>query len=152
FTPDGKRLAACSFDGTVRVYDAATGKFAVSLPVAGQPVPVRALAWSPDGKRMACATVTDSSVRVWDVETRQQVASFRGLNGQVWALASRPDGKGLAAVAGQQVLAWNVTAGTGELVLTGHSQEVRALAFSPDGKRLATAGNDMSVRVWDAAA
>jgi WD40 repeat protein len=36
-------------------------------------------------------------------------------------------------------------------VLTGHTAAVAAVAVTPDGKTLVSAGNDNSVRVWDAA-
>ena len=54
FSPDGKRLASASADGTVKVWDAATGQETLTLK--GHTGEVNSVAFSPDGKRLASAS------------------------------------------------------------------------------------------------
>ena len=52
------------------------------------------VAFSPEGKRLASGS-GDSTVRVWDATSGQELATFRGHTGHVWSVAFSPDGKRL---------------------------------------------------------
>ena len=78
FSPDGKRLASASRDGTVKVWDAATGQETLTLK--GHTGRVRSVAFSPDGKRLASAS-DDRTVKVWDAATGQEILTLKGHTG-----------------------------------------------------------------------
>jgi len=60
WSPDSKYIASGSWDSTVQVWDAATGRHIFTYE--GHVGAVGAVAWSPDGSRIASAGDT---VRVW---------------------------------------------------------------------------------------
>jgi WD40 repeat protein len=63
FSPEGSRLAAASEDGTVKVWDVATGQETLTLK--GHTGSVTSVVFSPEGWRLASAS-QDGTVKVWD--------------------------------------------------------------------------------------
>ncbi len=180
--PAAKVLLAWSSNGvlaystphetSIRLWDSTTRKPLPALEGHGQPL--RSLAWSPDGKRLASAA-DDGTGKVWDVTSGKAVSTFTyfvvrepprfGLGGKTFAssiLAWSHDGK-LLAVAGEDetIRIWDVDAQPAEEIkpLPGHpSNEAKenhnvvcTVAWSPDGKRLAAASPDGTFLVWDTA-
>jgi WD40 repeat protein len=110
--------------------------------------PVRAVAFSPDGARVATGC-GDGSARVFDAKTGQELARLNH-DGPVRAVAFSPDGTRVATGA-HDGSARVLDAGAGqELARLDHVGPVRAVAFSPDGTRVATGCGDGSARVFDA--
>jgi WD40 repeat protein/serine/threonine protein kinase len=180
-SPDGARYAAYvqgndRKSSRVKVWDVATGKELLSLPVYVDTkyyTPYSGmLAFSQDGKRLAFSEKGIGSpfnpkgpevkLLVWDLTTGKELLSLKGPFVSLMALS--PDGGRVAASVEswpgrdqkEPVLVWDVATGK-ELALL-EDGGAYALTFSPDGSRLAgsrdvvTAGMlKYEIRIWDAA-
>jgi sugar lactone lactonase YvrE len=133
----------------------ASGKEHPAAPkVYPRPVPVLALAFSPDGKQLAAGGYHE--ITVWDPADGRLLRRLGNVARQTHALAWSPDGKVVAAASGTPG-----SVGEVRLISPGNSEESRlldrtgdamlAVAFSPDGRRLAAAGADGALRVYDTA-
>lgn len=64
FSPDGKRIASCSADATIKIWDAETGRLEHTLE--GHMAGISCIAWSPDSTILASGS-DDKVIRLWDV-------------------------------------------------------------------------------------
>jgi tRNA A-37 threonylcarbamoyl transferase component Bud32/putative hemolysin len=148
FSPDGRRLATASRDGTAKVWDAQTGQQLLSLE--SHTALVWGVCFSPDGRRLATAS-EDRTAKVWDAQAGQEFLTLRGHASVVGAVCFSPDGRRLATASGDRTAkVWDAQTGQEVVALRGHAGVVDAVCFSPDGRRLATASWDQTAKVWDA--
>jgi WD40 repeat protein len=139
FSPDGRRLARASTDGTVTVCDAVTGLGSVTLQGRLRHGPK--LCFSPDGQRLATFGGGDRTVKVWEAATGQELLSLKGHTGSIYAVCFSADNKRLASGSDDKtVKVWDAATGQELLTLKGHAHDVTSVCFSPDGSRLASGG------------
>src|SRR5262249_19026208 len=81
---DGKILAAASENGTVELWDTETGTRTALLH--GVMLGYHSVAISPDGERVAAGSNGQEAIKMWDVQSHEEVATLQG-NGSVFAYA-----------------------------------------------------------------
>jgi WD40 repeat protein/serine/threonine protein kinase len=160
FGPGGARLAIGSYDLSVRVVDAASGRVIWKAVHAPHQSP-RQVAFSPDGKRVASGG--GAVIKLWDAQTGAVVRTLTGHSGEVSGVAFSPDGSRLASVGdaqnkaevsvGGEVKIWDLATGREAWAFHDGPSEFLSVAYSPDGTRLAVetdgAVKTAKVRVWD---
>jgi eukaryotic-like serine/threonine-protein kinase len=111
--------------------------------------PVAAVAYSPDGSRIATGSF-DRTVKLWEAERGAELFTLTGHRRAIRAVCFSPDGLRVATGSEDQTaIIWDVATGQNLVKLRGHEDHVISVAFSADGQRLATASPDKTARVWD---
>jgi len=138
-SPNGSTLATGN-DHTLRLWDLAT-----TLPraeLAGHQSAIRCLVFSPDSRTLASASVTDLTVRLWDVTSGQERGRLP-TESPIRCLAFSPDGRFLAALREDgAVKLWDTEAGRLVRTFTGSGPCRGSICFSPDGRELASCGGE----------
>ncbi len=161
FGEDGSQLVSADEDGTVSVWDLATGRIVgtqkavlrpgepavlangrVFLAVAGDEIRIRAVGGGTEERVLDDGFLCRVS-RSW------RRLTFGSCNAAD-LLSFDADGKRLAAVVEDRVELWDVESGRLRRTLKGHRGPVSGARFSGDGHRLVTfSRKDRTIRVWD---
>lgn len=143
---DGQIVLTGSGDGTVRLWDVATGEIIHRLD--GHTSIVSSVAFSPDILTTILTGSFDSTTRLWFQGELLHI--LEGHTDSVTEAIYMPDGQTvLTGSSDGTARLWDVT--TGELIITlmGHSDDVVNIAISPDGKMALTGSLDRTVHLWN---
>jgi WD40 repeat protein len=144
FSPDGKRLASADQNGTVRVWSLEPSQEVLTMPLEGP----GNFALSPDGIRLA--SVVTNSLRLFDLRDGKTIFQSKLFDGDLTAIAIRPDGTEIATGGtDQKIRLWNLADGNIRDEIAVTDPKILAIAYSPDGTSLAVAGLNDIVTIYD---
>jgi WD40 repeat protein len=135
FSPNGYTLASGGHNGTVCVWDVASGAPLHRLKDDACPIPIRAVKFSPDGRTLVSVSQDgDGTVRFWETGSGAPLHT-RTHPGGVDSVAFSPDIRTLAAAANDKtVRLWNVESGAPLHILQGHTKGVLSAPVSLKSK------------------
>ena len=148
FSPNGRRIALCRFDGATFIYDLPSGRQAAawSGAASGQD-----LDFSPDGARIATLHNEPArfTCRIGESGTGRLVGSIK-LPSRGATVAWGPDGATLQTTCDDaKIYLWDAATGRRKAVLEGSTNTGLYAAFHPSGTLLASNGWEGQFRLWD---
>ncbi len=154
---DQTTAISVSQDGSLIVWDVASGQPRLTLRDELRPGPLVSVALLPNGRR-ALSGALDGSIVLWDIETGDIVRRYGpqlqkdapGHTGAAWDVSVSPDGERFASAGNDGVaLLWSIDSGRVIQEFKGHADAVLTAHFDRSGQRLATGANDGAIIVWD---
>ena len=149
---NGKTLVTSNFNGTVRLWDMASGRVVQTLD--GHTDLVYKGVLSPDEKILASCS-RDGKIKLWDLATGRELRTLAGHTMPVKAVAFSPDGKQLASASNDGTLRlWDVASGVQGPVFihpaaANSDVSVYAVAFISHGKIIAAGNGDGTISFWE---
>ncbi|CAD6184479.1 unnamed protein product [Caenorhabditis auriculariae] len=140
-------VVSCSHDGTVFLWS-----LDQETPIGElekHPSRVTKVAFHPSGNHLATACF-DSSWRMFDVETKDELLFQEGHAKAVSDVAFHPDGS-VALTAGHDCYGrvWDLRTGRCIMFLDGHTREIHTVEWMPNGYEMVSGGSDNTMKIWD---
>ena len=146
FSVDSRFFSVGRADGTISVYDLASGQDITHLPHKRL---ADFLFSHPGNTRMVFCSQDDPEVKIRDVGSGKILRTLVCPAG-VWAFAWSFDGKRLAtACTDFNIYVWDAETGQRQAVLSGHVSRIECMAFNHAGNLLASSSFDGVVRLWN---
>ncbi len=109
------RIASCSRDGTIRIWNLETEK---STILKGHTSAVWAVCYLHDGRLASCAGTV---IRIWDISNmrKKSYIELLGHTDTIYCLDKLPDGRLVSSSRDRTVRVWTIETGTSEIIAHG---------------------------------
>jgi WD40 repeat protein len=149
------RVVSVDRSGLVVVWAWGQARVADRFLPGGLEAPLTAAGFSPGGGLVALAG-RNKQIKVFDVSSKNEVATLTGHSDFVLSMSFAADGRSLASAGGLarrsgEAILWELPAGKLIHSASDRTGPTTCVALSADGKRFATAGYEGAVTLWDAA-
>jgi WD40 repeat protein len=156
WSPDGRYIVSAANDirpmqlsqeTILHVWDVATGKLLRAYE--GHTDSVFAVAWSPDGQRIASGG-RDRQIQIWDAFTGERLLTYLGHTHWVYVIAWSHDGSEIASASqDHSTQVWKTDTGTIRYTWTSPSRAMMGVAWAPDDRYIATVSH--VGEIWETA-
>ncbi|MEQ1830968.1 MAG: WD40 repeat domain-containing protein, partial [Pirellula sp.] len=148
FSPDSSQIASASTDGTIKLWETATGRLIRTIE--GHRAPVTSIAFHPDGKTIGAGDAKNFAI-LWDSHTGQELHKLQhdfaincvafSPNGDLFATGT------LRSKEGSHRMIWRVADGS-QVKSFSKPNQVRSISFNGDGTRIICA-TDPDIESWE---
>jgi tricorn protease-like protein len=147
YSPDGKSIVSSAWDGSVKIWDVATGKLVKSIDNA-HIFKAEYATYNKEGNTIVSAGI--DSVKLWDASNFSLIKKFKAHKEDINFIRFSKDGKRFATCGWDKTIKlWSFPKCQLIKTFTGNMASINSVYFSSDDQFLVSSSDDGEINVWE---